>query len=79
MAKKTVTCDVCGVEMSAADAWSDAVHETDFCLEHYRQYQLDDARSARDILQSRMEQTHLKKLRELDAMIAKLEAQKGNK
>ena len=73
MAKKTVTCDVCGIEMNAGDAYWDTGNERDLCAEHYRQTKLTEAKERRDALQSWLDSTHLKTLRELDEEIAKLE------
>jgi hypothetical protein len=74
MATASVTCDVCGLKMPAADAKRDIGSEQDLCVTHYRQRQLEQAKADRKYLQEWLDATHLKRLRELDARIAELEA-----
>lgn len=73
MAKKTVICDVCGLEMEASKAHYDIGSERDLCDAHFRAAQLEAAKAERDKLIEWLEATHLKRLRELDQCIAELE------
>lgn len=73
MAKKTVICDVCGIEIDAYSANYDVETEQDLCEKHYLERQLIDAKRDRDELAKWLEETHLKRLRELDTKIASLE------
>ena len=74
MAKKTVTCDVCGLEMNYADSIWDIGGERDLCSKCAREYALQETNRERDSLQSWLDVNHLKRLRELDAKIAELES-----
>lgn len=71
--KVTVSCDVCGKVMMVEDARWDVGSERDLCPEHDRETTLAEAKAKRQELAQWLENTHLKSLRELDALIAALE------
>lgn len=66
MAKKTVTCDVCGVEMKAEEAFQDPALEQDLCELHSKERQLLYASEALKQFADWLERTHLVKLKELE-------------
>ena len=73
MAIKTVTCDVCGIELPVAAANHDLGTGGFLCDEHYRQRRLEYAKAERKELADWLGATHLARLRELDELIARLE------
>lgn len=77
MGIKTVTCDVCDIEMPAEEAKYDEGSQLFLCYEHYRQRQLDDTRARRKELDDWLAAAHLQ-LRELDEQISCLEGQHEN-
>ena len=50
MAKKTVTCDACGLVMAVADAHFDQFGGSDYCLPHYKETMIGHARTQKEIL-----------------------------
>lgn len=70
----SVACFLCDTEMSLGQGNYDVGRDEYYCDEHYRVIRLEDLRTARDHLQSWLDITHLKRLRELDKAIAELEA-----
>ena len=69
--KIVVACDVCGVELDAAAAFTDA-DGRDLCAQHSLGFQLNDLRERRKTLQQWLN-PHLEKLTELDTQIQRLE------
>ena len=59
--------------MLAEAAQHDIGSELDLCVTHYRQRQLEQLKDDRERLEEWLRNTHLKRLRELDAKIKKLE------
>ena len=71
MAKKTVTCDACGLVMAVADAHFDQFGGHDYCLEHYNETMVGHARTQKEILLHE----HIRASRDFDRKIAFYENQ----
>ena len=50
MAKKTVICDACRIEMAVADSYFDHFGGHDYCLPHYKEVMIGHARTQKEIL-----------------------------
>lgn len=69
MAKKTVTCDVCGVDMDYRASYYDDGTGRDLCERHFLECELQNLIREADRITNWLKETHLKKLSELKAEI----------